>query len=743
MKRINLLIVLIFSILSINAYAQPVAATGDFNLGFEKVSDPQKLPDGWFRWGHPTYEFKVDSVEVHSGRYSLRVEPGKDASEKGFGCPTLLIPARYEGKQIVLKAFMKAEGNTQPIGLMLRIDGEPNVSLQFDNMMKRGIKGTDKWEEYSVQLPLPENAKKIYIGFILSGPGKLWADDFQVLIDGKALSQAPIKEEKLSKADMDTVYDAGSKIIIPNYTVQMVSNLELLGKVWGFLKYYHPAAASGDYNWDYELFRVMPSFLNAKDARERDQILIQWINRLGDVKPSTVNNSDGIMEVKLLPDLAWMEDPSLDATLRQQLNTIKNADRELENYYIALHPHVGNPNFKNEKAYPNMAFDDAGFRLLALYRYWNMIQYFFPYRHLTSKDWNMVLGEFIPHFLDAKDESTYKTALLQLIAQACDTHANIWSDGFLNKQKGSFWLPYDITFVENKPMVTRYWNEETEQQGALRIGDIITAINNQPVDSMIGQKLPYTPASNYETQLRNIAREFFRTNEKQLSVEYLRGGQKASAIIESSTYQNLYANRPPKECYRMLADNIGYIYPGTIKNDSLPKIMEMFKDTKGLVIDFRCYPSNFIVFTLGAYLMSQPVDFVKFTAGNVVFPGRFTFGIPLKVGKENNDYYKGKVVIIVDETTQSSAEYHTMAFRAAPKAKVIGSITAAADGNVSSIVLPGNVQTMISGIGVYYPDGRGTQRIGIVPDIEIKPTIKGIIEGRDELLERAVGIILR
>lgn len=48
---------------------------------------------------------------------------------------------------------------------------------------------------------------------------------------------------------------------------------------------------------------------------------------------------------------------------------------------------------------------------------------------------------------------------------------------------------------------------------------------------------------------------------------------------------------------------------------------------------------------------------------------------------------------------------------------------------------------MISGNAVYYPDGRETQRIGIVPDIEAKPTIKGIREGRDEPLEKAIEII--
>ena len=79
-----------------------------------------------------------------------------------------------------------------------------------------------------------------------------------------------------------------------------------------------------------------------------------------------------------------------------------------------------------------------------------------------------------------------------------------------------------------------------------------------------------------------------------------------------------------------------------------------------------------------------------------------------------------------------------MGLRTAPKATVIGGTTAAADGNVSKIVLPGGIDTMISGIGVYYPDGKETQRIGIIPDIEIKPTIKGIREGRDGLLEKAI-----
>ncbi len=101
-------------------------------------------------------------------------------------------------------------------------------------------------------------------------------------------------------------------------------------------------------------------------------------------------------------------------------------------------------------------------------------------------------------------------------------------------------------------------------------------------------------------------------------------------------------------------------------------------------------------------------------------------------------HFAGKVVILVDEITQSQAEYTTMAFRADPDAIVVGSTTAGADGNVSQLRLPGGLSTMFSGIGVFYPDGRPTQRVGIVPDLVVRPTIAGIRAGRDEVLEAGV-----
>jgi C-terminal processing protease CtpA/Prc len=95
-------------------------------------------------------------------------------------------------------------------------------------------------------------------------------------------------------------------------------------------------------------------------------------------------------------------------------------------------------------------------------------------------------------------------------------------------------------------------------------------------------------------------------------------------------------------------------------------------------------------------------------------------------------------VILVNEITQSSSEFQAMVYKSLPNSTIVGSTTAGADGSLATINLPGYIVSAISGIGVYFPDGRETQRIGILPDIFIRPTIKGIINNKDEVLDKAI-----
>ncbi len=712
------------------------------NLDFEIHNTGQALPVGWIKWGD--YTLSVDSIS-HSGSRSGRVKSTPDGS---FGCFAYHIPAKYSGKSIKLEGYIKTESVEDGFaGLLLRIDDKSSSkSLAFSNMRDQNLSGTNDWKMYSISFDYPENAGKIYVGGILTGKGEAWFDNFTLTIDGKDILSMEEAKEPVYKALLDKEFDNGTDIAFPTLNNSLIDKLELSGRVWGFLKYHHPAIAQGNHNWDYELFRFLTDYIKKSGKRESEELLLRWIESLEE--PKKVNNATLLSpDAHLKPDLSWINDNITSKALKEKLYYIYTNRNQGDHFYIGLAPGIGNPVFKNENSYSNMPYPDAGFRLLALYRYWNIINYYFPYKHLTDKNWNSVLKEYIPVFIDAKSELEYELAALKLIGEVHDTHANLWGGGDkIEEWKGSFYPPFAIKFIEDKLVVTDYFNPEYKENAGLEIGDVIIRIDGRDVESIVNSSLKYYPASNLPTKKRDLAIHILRSPKSEIEISYIQNGVEKSSKLQLYQRKDLNYYREYRgnnnKSYRLLDNNIGYITLMSIKDEDIAKIKEEFKDTKGIIIDIRNYPSTFVPFKLGSFFVSSSTPFVKFTIGSINNPGEFAFGESLKI-PPGKDIYKGKLIVIVNEITQSQAEYTALAFRAGVNTTIIGSTTAGADGNISAISLPGGLRTIISGIGVFYPDGGETQRVGIVPDIEVKPTINGIKSGRDELLERAIELILK
>lgn len=551
-------------------------------------------------------------------------------------------------------------------------------------------------------------------------------------------------ERSSGKSKLKTEFDEGSGIEFSQLDEELIDKLNMLGKVWGFLKYYHPEVAEGKYNWDYELFRVLPAYIEAKDPLESEKVLVKWIEKLGEItecKKCEETSPDAYLK----PDFTWIKNSDLGSELVNLLMNIYQNRHQGKQFYIQLMPYVGNPKFINENPYDNMPYPDTGYRLLALYRYWNMIQYFSPNKHLTDKNWNEVLREYIPKFINAKNELEYELAALQIIGDLKDTHANLWGgNDKIQEMRGRFYAPFRVQFVEDKLVVTDYYNPEFKKAAGLIIGDVITSINNNPTENIIDSLSKYYPASNKAARLRDMAVDLLRSPINKIRINYISDGQELTKDLTLYARDSLdiygWYRRDDEPCFKILDGNIGYITLKSIKDKDIKKIKKSFKSTKGIIIDIRNYPSTFVPFSLGSYFVSSERPFVKFTIGNLNNPGEFTFIGGPKIPKPS-ETYKGKLIVMVNEYSQSQAEYTAMAFRVGDNTTIIGSTTAGADGNVSRIFLPGSLNTLISGIGVFYPDGKETQRVGIVPDIIVKPTIQGIKQGKDELLDRAIHLI--
>jgi C-terminal processing protease CtpA/Prc len=107
----------------------------------------------------------------------------------------------------------------------------------------------------------------------------------------------------------------------------------------------------------------------------------------------------------------------------------------------------------------------------------------------------------------------------------------------------------------------------------------------------------------------------------------------------------------------------------------------------------------------------------------------------------NSRKYNGKIIVLISEVSFSAAETAAVMYRTAGNAILIGRLTAGANGNIAQLLLPNKVYAYFSGLGAYYPDRTEIQRKGVIPNIEVYPDMQSILEGRDEILERAISYI--
>lgn len=714
-----------------------------FNGNFEQI-DKKGIPIGWDLTynNHNTYSIKIDSAVKKGGRYAVSIASGQQPLLSN--AITYKLQKTVSGKKLVLIGSIKTENVSDGFaGLWIRVDGKAE-ELAIETMENQHLEGTNDWKEYMVWVPYDEtNATQIQFGALLSGKGKMWVDDLRFCVDDTPIDKAKAAVMRPS----DDAYRQFSGIENISNTALNIQHLNLLGQIWGFLKYHHPAVAKGSYNWDAELFKVMPLVLKANTAEQFSSIMLKWLDQLGDVPPC----KNCIVPVKNLAFKAnygmIFKGDVLSKALTERLKYIQDNAKISKNYYVSMEGGAGNPSIDHEKLYNDSEYPDAGIRLLALYRYWNIIQYFSPYRNLTAKDWNEVMLDFIPQLNAAKNKNEFTETLVKLVTTVKDSHGFISSRAY-QQYLGKYKVPFTAKFIENELVVTGFIKDTLNVKSNVQVGDLISAIDGIPVKALVEQYLPVTSVSNLDGALRNMPETYLlRSSEPQFRLKILRDGQTIDVTQQGGELQklekSLYGGDAKSKPYQLLNNDIGYIRGNLFKRRNLDSIKKQFATTKGLIIDMRGYPIDDLIHTIGSYINSTPAPFVKFTKGDERYPGYFYYTQPTyNRGSGLKNSYKGKVIVIVNEVTQSNAEFVTMAFQTAANVKVIGSMSAGADGNITQVPLTGGFKTWYSGIGVYYPDGTETQQVGVKLDVVVKPTINGIKNGKDEVLEMAKALIL-
>lgn len=520
-------------------------------------------------------------------------------------------------------------------------------------------------------------------------------------------------------------------------------------EVWGFVKYHHPDAQSGAMAPDAEFFGLYPAIRDAASQGDADRLLAGWLTRIGAGAPCDpcAELPEDVAIASPTPD--WLESGELPPELAAPLRAIyDNRSGAAANVQISGRPGVGNPLFTNEIDYSHSAMASEQLRMLALARYWTMLRYWFPYRDMMDHGPDALLDGAVADFANAADEQTYREALGRLARASGDGHAGIPALEAALSRPGECVMPHFLRYIEGRPVIGEPRSPAVAVE-ALQRGDIVIALGSEAIEQLEARYRPFVAASNRasEDYLLTLRLSSGPCEAQPIVIE--RDGEQREIMVEWAARNSLPTLRygphdRAGEGMQWLADGeIAYLKASDFQRSAINAQMEEAAGAQGLIIDLRGYPTEFLVFDLGRWLVSEPTPFVSFTFADYATPGLFRWGgTPSLRPDPQGRRLAVPVVALIDESAVSQTEYHAMALRAAG-VTLIGSRTAGADGNVSLLTMPLGEEARISGIGIFYPDRTPTQRVGLVPDIEVTPTIEGYAAGRDEVLERAVAELQR
>ncbi len=351
--------------------------------------------------------------------------------------------------------------------------------------------------------------------------------------------------------------------------------------------------------------------------------------------------------------------------------------------------------------------------------------------------------EFIPKFEKAANETEYVLTISEMLSHLHDSHVGAYGKIYWN-YIGIAKPPITIRMIEDRPVVIRIFKDLLKETN-LKVGDVILKVDGEDVKTRIKRYGKYVTASTPQARMSNVMSYILRGGDKTtltLVVKDETGKEREVKLPRKTTFRTAMRYHRDGDIYKLLSKDIGYVDLNRLTTKQVDKMFDAFKDTKAIIMDMRGYPQG-TAWSIAPRL-TEKKDVVGATFRGVIVSAsqsEYTYSnyfFKQKLPKTEKWRYKGKTVMLIDERAISQAEHSGLFFEAANGTKFIGSPTNGANGDVTNFYVPGGVLIRFTGQAVFHADGSQLQRKGLQPHIPVKPTIKGIRAGKDEVLDKAI-----
>lgn len=363
---------------------------------------------------------------------------------------------------------------------------------------------------------------------------------------------------------------------------------------------------------------------------------------------------------------------------------------------------------------------------------WNVLRHFYPYQEEVHIPWEQVLRTALHDTIDDKTPEDMIDSIRTLTRALIDGHARVERDGV----RGRGWLPARTECVEDQVVIT------ASEDPKLHVGDVIVKIEGEAAferSERIAERLSGTPRwRSFRACTWDGAQGQARAT-TQLHIQ--RGGKTLEVETTFARPRPLPPTRPP--AITTLPDGVMYVdLTRTSWTDLQPEI-EALADAPGVVFDLRGYPIHND--DLLDHLMNAPEDAQWMHVPRFIAPGGTPVGYA-DIGwyrRPSTPHIAAPVVFLISPAAISYAESILAYVKTHHLGTLIGSATAGANGDIVRHDSLAGFYVVFSGMRVTRHDGTVFHNEGVTPDLQRAPTLKGIAQGHDEVLDAGLAEVRR
>lgn len=587
-------------------------------------------------------------------------------------------------------------------------------------------------------------------------------------------------EEEANHTDIKS--EDGQAEKIPITDEQLYMNIEAFGKLYGYIRYFHPSdevESLTSHQWNQFVVYGVSQVKYAEDEEQLKEVLKQLFTPIAPTMVLYIEGEkhDEPIEVSSGTVVAWQHyglgssdeyTQSIYKSQRTEASIVNGEFKLVENHLFEEFPKPtesiekqispklftdiplvlnkdetgtlggsgeSKSNFESLKrkiSNMDLSPENEDVRFAGVIVSWNVLNHFYPYFHVTKSNWSEQLQVALVDVKDDQSEDEYLQSIMHLLEKTKDGHAFTTNKAFVNSKVE---LPFIVDKVEGKIVVT-----DADVETELQPGDIILMINGEDSLEVVKQLEEVIPGS---SQLKtSISNQMIRQQEAvSLTVQRednileitVNGNEKAASSLD-------IFNR--NENVSEIENGIYYV--NLTKDIQLEENLETLRNAKGIIFDLRGYPySEAYMEEIVGRLTNEPVEVPIARIMQTIYPDQqnATFDEVTYAIEPKNTMFKGEVVFLSYGGSISHPEFFLGTIKDNKLATIVGQPTAGSDGNIQRYLIPGRLVGVFTGMEILNRDRTQTHIVGIQPDILVERTINGVKNGEDEYITKALEVI--